>query len=84
MLTVLTVFTKLTILTILTIRFQPGATKSELSLRRNQKNWKLTINSITPQQKFEQYKQSAQYKVFGLGDGGATVFALNHDSRAGL
>lgn len=62
---------------------ETGATKSELSLRRQQKNWNLDIESITPQQKFEQYRQTNQYTLFGLGDGGHTVFALSHDARAG-
>jgi len=62
---------------------ETGATKSELSLRRQNKNWNLNINSITPQQKFSQYQQSDEYQVFGLGDNGTTVFAFNHDARAG-
>jgi len=62
---------------------ETGATKSELSVRRQQKNWNLSIDSITPMQKFEQYKSSQQYELFGLGDNGQTVFAMNHDSRAG-
>ena len=33
-----------------------GATKAELTMRRQQKNWKLQVDSILPQQKFEQYK----------------------------
>merc|ERR1719399_1291484 len=32
--------------------------------------------------KFEQYKQANEFNLFGLGDGGKTVFALSHDSRA--
>jgi len=60
-----------------------GATKSELSLRRQQKNWNMTVDSITPMQKFEQYKAAQEYQLFGLGDAGKTVFALSHDSRAG-
>ena len=59
-----------------------GAVKSELSIKRQQKNWKLRIDSITPMQKFEQYKQSQQYQLFGLGDEGHTVFGMSHDSRA--
>jgi len=62
---------------------EKGAVLNELSLRRQQKNWKLTIDSVTPMQKFEQYKQSHMLNLFGLGDEGKTVFALNHDSRAG-
>jgi hypothetical protein len=62
---------------------ETGATKAELSLRRQQKNWKLDIESITPQQKFEQYKQNSEYHLFGLGDRGTTVFAMSHDARAG-
>uniref|UniRef100_A0A7S3ARA3 Vacuolar import/degradation Vid27 C-terminal domain-containing protein n=1 Tax=Haptolina ericina TaxID=156174 RepID=A0A7S3ARA3_9EUKA len=62
---------------------ETGATKSELSIRRQQKNWNLSIDSIAPMQKFEQYKSSQQYELFGLGDNGKTVFAMNHDSRAG-
>jgi len=62
---------------------EKGAVLNELSLRRQQKNWKLTIDSVTPMQKFEQYKQSQMLNLFGLGDEGKTVFALNHDSRAG-
>lgn len=62
---------------------ETGATKSELSLRREQKNWKLDIESITPQQKFGQYRQTNEYSVYGLGDRGTTVFALSHDARAG-
>ncbi len=60
-----------------------GAIKSELSVRRQQKNWKLNIESITPMQKFEQYRPNQEYQLFGLGDGGRTVFAMSHDSRAG-
>ena len=60
-----------------------GATKAELNLRRQQKNWNMTVDSITPMQKFSQYQQSNEYQLFGLGDAGKTVFALTHDSRAG-
>ena len=60
-----------------------GATKAELNLRRQQKNWKLQGDSILPQQKFEQYKSTKEFSLYGLGDGGKTVFFLNHDSRAG-
>ena len=60
-----------------------GATKSELNLRRQQKNWNMTVDSITPMQKFAQYQASKEYQLFGLGDAGKTVFALTHDSRAG-
>ena len=60
-----------------------GATKAELNLRRQQKNWNMTVDSITPMQKFAQYQQSKEYQLFGLGDAGKTVFALTHDSRAG-
>ena len=67
----------------LVIDTERGATKSELNLRRQQKNWNMTVDSITPMQKFEQYKPSQEYQVFGLGDNGKTVFALSHDSRAG-
>ena len=62
---------------------ETGQTKSELSLKRQQKNWNLQVDSITPMQKFEQYKASQEYQLFGLGDGGQTVFAMNHDSRIG-
>lgn len=63
---------------------ETGATKSELSLRRQRANWNLKVDSITPQQKFEQYKaQPNEYQMFGLGDGGQTVFAMSHDARAG-
>ena len=62
---------------------ETGAALSELSLRRQQKNWNLTVDSITPMQKFEQYKASKEFNLFGLGDDGKTVFALSHDSRAG-
>lgn len=33
--------------------------------------------------KFEQYKQNNVVELFGLGDGGTSVFVLNHDTRAG-
>ena len=59
---------------------ETGATKSELSLRRQQKNWKLQVDSITPMMKFEQYRPTAELSLFGLGDDGKTVFALNHSS----
>lgn len=62
---------------------ETGSTLSELEMRRQQRNWKLSIDSVTPMQKFEQYKATNEYSLFGLGDGGKTVFALNHDSRAG-
>ena len=62
---------------------ETGATMSELSLRRQQKNWNLSVDSITPMMKFEQYKASTEVQLFGLGDGGKTVFGFNHDSRAG-
>jgi hypothetical protein len=62
---------------------ETGATKSELSLRRQQNNWKLDVESITPQQKFEQYRKTNEYSLFGLGDKGTTVFAMSHDARAG-
>jgi hypothetical protein len=62
---------------------ETGSALSELSLRRQQKNWKMTVDSITPMQKFEQYKASKEFNLFGLGDGGKTVFALSHDSRSG-
>ena len=62
---------------------ETGASMAELSLRRQQKNWKLPIDSITPMQKFEQYRQTQEYNLFGLGDQGKTVFALSHDARAG-
>lgn len=68
---------------VLVMDTERGATKSELNLRRQQKNWNMTVDSITPMQKFEQYKPSQEYQVFGLGDAGKTVFALSHDSRAG-
>ena len=68
---------------VLVMDTERGATKSELNLRRQQKNWNMTVDSITPMQKFEQYKPSQEYQVFGLGDNGKTVFALSHDSRAG-
>ena len=57
--------------------------KSELSLRRQRASWNLKVDSITPQQKFEQYRQTNEYQMFGLGDGGQTVFAMSHDARAG-
>lgn len=60
-----------------------GSVLSELSLKRQQKNWNLTIDSVTPMQKFEQYKQAKTFNLFGLGDEGKTVFALSHDVRAG-
>ena len=62
---------------------ETGATKSELSLRRQRASWNLKVDSITPQQKFEQYRQTNEYQMFGLGDGGQTVFAMSHDARAG-
>lgn len=68
---------------ILVMDTETGAAVNELSLRRQQKNWKLSVDSITPMMKFEQYRQTPELSLFGLGDGGKTVFALNHDSRAG-
>eukprot|EP00966_Prymnesium_polylepis_P279706 6461956-Prymnesium_polylepis.1 len=62
---------------------ETGATKSELSVKRQQKNWTLQVDSITPMQKFEQYKSTLEYQLYGLGDDGHTVFAMNHDSRMG-
>jgi len=68
---------------VLVMDTETGAAVNELSLRRQQKNWKLSVDSITPMMKFEQYRQTAELGLFGLGDGGNTVFALNHDARAG-
>lgn len=62
---------------------ETGQTKNELALKRQQANWKMTVDSVTPMQKFEQYKPSQEYQLFGLGDGGQTVFALSHDTRVG-
>jgi len=62
---------------------ETGATKAELAVKRQQKNWSLNVDSITPMQKFEQYKSAQEYQLYGLGDDGHTVFAMNHDSRAG-
>ena len=68
---------------ILLMDTETGATKSELSMRRERKNWKLEVDSITPMQKFEQYKQSQGFQIFGLGDDGKTVFGMSHDTRIG-
>ncbi|KAL3917495.1 MAG: hypothetical protein SGPRY_006383 [Prymnesium sp.] len=68
---------------ILLMDTETGATKSELSIRRQQKNWNLHVDSITPMQKFEQYKSTQEYGLYGLGDEGHTVFAMNHDTREG-
>jgi len=62
---------------------ETGTTKSELSLRRGRRGCDLNVESITPMQKFEQYKPSQEYKLFGIGDEGKTVFGMNHDSRMG-
>uniref|UniRef100_A0A7S4BL01 Vacuolar import/degradation Vid27 C-terminal domain-containing protein n=1 Tax=Chrysotila carterae TaxID=13221 RepID=A0A7S4BL01_CHRCT len=62
---------------------ETGQTKAELSLRRERRNWDLRVDSITPMQKFEQYKQSQEFQLFGIGDNGKTVFSMNHDSRMG-
>ena len=62
---------------------ETGAALSELELRRQQRNWKLSIDSVTPMQKFEQYKSSDVFQLFGLGDDGKTVFGFNHDTRMG-
>merc|ERR1712137_1341768 len=59
---------------------ETGTTKSELSLRRGRRGCDLNVESITPMQKFEQYKPSQEYKLFGIGDEGKTVFGMNHDS----
>ena len=44
---------------ILVMDTETGAAVNELSLRRQQKNWKLSVDSITPMMKFEQYRQTA-------------------------
>ena len=62
---------------------ETGAMKSELSVKRQQRNWGLQVDSITPMQKFEQYKSTQEYQLYGIGDNGTTVFAMNHDSRMG-
>ncbi|KAL1519985.1 hypothetical protein AB1Y20_023467 [Prymnesium parvum] len=62
---------------------ETGATKSELNLKRQQKNWGLEVDSITPMDKFGQYEHSDKYCLYGLGDSGKTVFFLNHDTRMG-
>jgi len=51
------------------------------SLRRERKNWGMTVDSIAPMQKFEQYGRSDEIHLYGLGDNGRTVFHLHHDSR---
>jgi len=68
---------------VLVMDTETGAAVNELSLRRQQKNWKLPVESITPMMKFEQYRPTNELCLFGLGDGGKTVFALNHDARVG-
>jgi len=69
--------------TVLVMDTETGANLNELSLRRQQKNWKLNVESITPMMKFEQYRPTSELGLFGLGDGGQTVFSLFHDARAG-
>ena len=54
-----------------------GATKAELTMRRQQKNWKLQVDSILPQQKFEQYKSTKEFSLYGLGDGGKNASDLH-------
>ena len=39
---------------VLVMDTETGAAVNELSLRRQQKNWKLSVESITPMMKFEQ------------------------------
>ena len=68
---------------ILLMETETGQTKSELALRRERAGWKLQVDSVTPMQKFEQYRQSKEYQLFGIGDDGHTVFGMNHDTRAG-
>lgn len=41
----------------------------------------MTVDSIAPMQKFEQYGRSDEIHLYGLGDNGRTVFHLHHDSR---
>ena len=60
-----------------------GAVHAELDLKRQQRNWRMSIDSVTPMQKFEQYRATQELVLFGLGDRGQTVFALHHDARAG-
>ena len=52
---------------------ETGQCKSELSLRRQQANWNLRVDSITPMQKFEQYKANQSYQIYGLGDDGRVL-----------
>merc|ERR1719261_40268 len=66
---------------ILLMETETGQTKSELALRRERAGWKLQVDSVTPMQKFEQYRQSKEYQLFGIGDDGHTVFGMNHDTR---
>lgn len=60
-----------------------GKVHAELDLKRQQKNWKMSVDSVTPMQKFEQYKPTQELMLFGIGDGGKTVFTLHHDARVG-
>lgn len=62
---------------------EKGAVHAELDIKRQQRNWKMSIDSVTPMQKFEQYRPTQEIMLFGLGDGGQTVFQLHHDARAG-
>jgi len=66
---------------VLVMDTERGVTKSELSLRRERKNWNMTVDSIAPMQKWEQYNRSDEIHLYGLGDNGRTVFHLHHDSR---
>lgn len=68
---------------ILLMDTEKGQCMSELSMRRQQRGWNLQVESITPMMKFDQYKSSNEYQLFGVGDEGHTVFAMNHDSRVG-
>lgn len=68
---------------ILLMDTETGQTKSELSVRREQASCHLQVESVAPMQKFEQYRQSREYALFGVGDDGHTIFGMNHDSRSG-
>jgi hypothetical protein len=41
----------------------------------------MSVDSIAPMQKWEQYERSDEIHLYGLGDSGRTVFHLHHDTR---
>ncbi|KAJ1624103.1 hypothetical protein T492DRAFT_277362 [Pavlovales sp. CCMP2436] len=63
---------------VLVMDTERGVTKSELSLRRERKNWNMTVDSIAPMQKWEQYNRSDEIHLYAVALAVVTAHAQRY------